>query len=309
MDKTCDIIEKLFEENPENWDNHMWTKDKDKLKKQYSEKKYKELENKINKLKQQYNIEKEKLELEIKKKKIKKSEIHSLDKSCVPNNLKVPFKNRTITLNDKDVDSIIDFSYNIKVKDTRSGGSDRRNNYKKIFNNIQGKLGEVIAYKMIKNKEDFEPLDFECYPLGIWDNHDILSLDKTKNISVKTALSFGNLLLLTKDDYNSNGDYKHHPGDNYLDEDFVLVRIKLDRDTIIKKLNSLPKAKNLFINWFKTEYKSMQYDIHHCNKKTLKKAIDYKNIIRKGEKLNGIMPMDADNYYLLLYDMVEINSL
>ena len=279
----------------ENWESVHWKDKKNKILKNDPER-----YNKIKKYAEELKKEKEE------KRKTDKETIQKLKDNRVVNEYIVPFRGEIIKIDNSTIKCILDFSYNMvnKCKNQRSGGTMVRSDYEKIYSNIQGKLAEAIVYELANNNGlDLKPIDFEVYSRGKWDDGDIVTKDNSLNINVKSGLNNHQLLLLTKKDYNSDGSYKHHnyKTENSLKQIFSYVRLDLDRTNILKKLKDMNKSK--FIDWFLKNYETITYDIHFCNESLLKKAISKGNIISKGDKLNGTTNMDADNYYLYLFNM------
>lgn len=108
---------------------------------------------------------------------------------------------------------------------------------------ILGKFGEFGIYKFLKESGyDVSYPDLKVRKKGEWDDGDLL-LGEGK-INIKTTKHFGNLLLLKKDDWDSEGNYnwglKIHPDgtrEKYLDTSykyFFLCRIKPDIDDLIE---------------------------------------------------------------------------
>ena len=153
------------------------------------------------------------------------------------------------------------------------------------------------------NGLDLKPVDLDVWSRGKWDNGDLVTVDDSLNINVKSGLYFTHLLLLTKNDYNLDGSYKHHNCETEKSQRqiFSYVRLYLDRDNILKNLKGMNKSE--FIDWFLEKYETITYDIHFCNESLVKKAIINGNVISKGVLLNNKISMDADNYYLYLFNM------
>jgi hypothetical protein len=285
-----------------NWDAPCWKKEKNNIRKNEPEKYYKLL-----KLAEEFKKYAEELKKkEDEKRKTDKETIQQLVNNEVDPNYKESFGEKKIIIDKPTMKNALEFSYNMvnKCKNQRSGGTMVRSDYEKIYSNIQGKISEVIVHKVgTNNGLDLKPIDLKVYSRGIWDDGDIVTIDNSLNINVKSGLNFTQLLLLTKKDYNSDGSYKHHKCETKKKQRqiFSYVRLHLDRNNILENLKDMNKSK--FIDWFLEKYKTITYDIHFCNEILLKKAISKGNIILKDMKLNGKTVMDADNYYLYLFNM------
>ena len=275
----------------ENWHTNVWKKIKQWAKSNRPEE-YKIAEDKA----KEYNIsEEDKISND-------KKDIKQLDNENVPKIYRIPFNSFKIKVKKNLIKKLIEFCYGIDVKNTRSGGSEIRNQEKKRYDNLQGKMAEIIIYSLYKDIYNFEDIDFDLYERGEWDSLDLISKLSKLNINVKSGLHFHNLLLLTAKDYDEYGNYKHHINEDNCKQIFSFVRVKLDKDKLIKMLS---KNINEFYKWFLKEYETIEYDLFFCNIKTVKNAISKGNLIKKDEKLNGTEKMDADNYYLLIYNMYK----
>ena len=282
-----DIIIDSWDKNDKTWnDVKNWAKEQ-------RPEEYKEAEKKAEKVKRK----KEKNLLEDKK------IIKQLDNLHIDGQYRISFNPSKITINKSDIENLARFCYGIKVKETRSGGTNRRSPEKKKYDNLQGKLAEIIIYNLYNSKYNFEEIDFNLYELGEWDSVDLKSRKYEFDINVKSGLKFHNLLLLAKKDYDDDGNYKHHNNtENYEKQLFSYVRLKLDKDKITEMLS---KNVDDFIKWFLEEYQTIEYDLFFCDIKKVQCVIKNNNLIREGNKLNGKEKMDADNYYVLLYNMFE----
>lgn len=252
--------------------------------------------------------EAEKQAINLKKKQDKKLQedkknIKSLDNKNAPKIYRIPFDSSKIKVKKEIIKNLIKFCYGIDVKNTRSGGSEIRNQEKKRYDNLQGKLAEIILYELYCDKYDLEDIDFNLYKLGEWDSFDIISTKLNLNINVKSGLNFHNLLLLTAKDYVDDGNYKHHKHntEHHSKQLFSFVRLKINKDKIIKMFSN---NVNDFSEWFLKEYQTIEYDLFFCDINKVSNAIKMNNLIKKGEFLNDT-EMDADNYYLLTYNMYE----
>tara|TARA_Y100001970_G_C14145791_1_gene809734 strand:+ start:40 stop:726 length:687 start_codon:yes stop_codon:yes gene_type:complete len=168
-------------------------------------------------------------------------------------------------------------------RERRTGGSHFRSTKEIFINAFQGKLAEVAFYEYFKDKylQINEP-DFETYPKGQWDNFDFVI--NNKKINVKSTKHFGNLMLLEQGDWNNSAEYIPNIGsNNHIYDLFVLLRID-------------SRINNYDIPGFIT-----RNDLMHI--------IQKQHIIKKGQMLNGKIPMDANNYYVQAGDMRNINTI
>jgi len=195
----------------------------------------------------------------------------------------------------------------------RSGGSLNRKNGEIFCNTFQGKLAEFAVYEDLKrNNFDTSRPDLKKYKLGIWDIYD-LNL-KEKNIAIKSAKYFSNLLLLEEKDWDNQANYIPNL-DKKKTDIFIFVRIFPDISSTLKKLrifysNSIDKdtREKLFLEIKKIEW---SYDIPgFITRNDLIDIINLKYIIYKNKFLNSIkVKMDANNYYIQSGDMREMSEI
>ena len=210
------------------------------------------------------------------------------------------------------IEKVFSFSYKMTFgkggvhRNHRSGGNHYRKNGEIFVNTFQGKLAEVLLYEFFKEKKiQISEPDFSISGLGVWDTYDFKI--KENLISVKSTKYYGNLLLLECKDWNEYG--KYIPNDTEYSF-FVLVRIKPDFEKIIKenKLLYLDECDEMvlkdliFNNCWEGEITGF---ISNEDFKNI--IIKEKFIIRQGEKLNGKVEMDVDNYYVQSGDLKNID--
>jgi len=84
-------------------------------------------------------------------------------------------------------------------KEVRSGGTIQRTEYQMI-NDIQlGKTAEVIVKKFLSEKYGIQiELDFNIYPIGVWDDGDFTL--EGKKFSIKASKSYAKWILLESED-------------------------------------------------------------------------------------------------------------
>ena len=195
----------------------------------------------------------------------------------------------------------------------RSGGSLSRKNGEIFCNTFQGKLAEFAVYENLKkNNFDTSRPDLKKYKLGIWDTYD-LNL-KEKNIAIKSAKYFSNLLLLEEKDWDNQANYVPNL-DKKKTDIFIFVRIFPDISNTLKKLgifysNSIDRdtQEKLFFEIKNIEW---SYDIPgFITTKDLMDIINLKFIIFKNKFLNSLkVKIDANNYYIQSGDMREISEI
>lgn len=191
-------------------------------------------------------------------------------------------------------------------RDHRSGGINRRRNGEIFANTFIGKLSEFAIYQeLCKQGVELETPDLNVYGLGKWDSCDFKIFDKL--ISIKSTKTFGNLLLLETKDWTSNGMYIPN-GTIY---DFtILVRIADDAESIMRK-NKVLFIDDIDINdlWNFFNECSWEYDVPgFITNEDLVYLITNDFIIYQGEKLNGSVTMDANNYYCQTGDMRDFST-
>lgn len=217
------------------------------------------------------------------------------------------------TMSKNIVESVFEFAYSMTFEQSgehranRTGGSHIRKNGEIFSNAFQGKLAEFALYGYLRALgTNLDEPDVTSYRLGKWDDTDLKVQDK--QISIKSTKSFGNLLLLEKDDWDENGNYLP----NQKPYDFtVLIRMKPFSEEIMKKNRLLysQEADKKFLKHLILNEK-WQYDIPgFITLEDLKNIIQDKLIIEKGSKLNKNTKMDASNYYVQSGDLRNIESL
>ena len=223
-----------------------------------------------------------------------------------------PFKTLS-SIDLRDVKEAFDFSYEMSFgtggehRAHRSGGTHQRRLGEIFANTFQGKLCEFAVFEILKDKYDINRPDLDTYGLGRWDDFDFKV--KEKLLSIKSTKSFGHLLLLETKDWNENGEYI--PSDNKRYDFTILVRIKNDPETILRRerlFYSDDVEKELLWELFKNN--TWEFDIPgFISNEELKYLIKEKFIIFRGDYLNGKTKMDATNYYCQAGDMHPIDKL
>lgn len=215
-----------------------------------------------------------------------------------------------------------DFAYGMsygeegKHRVNRSGGTLHRTKGQIFINTFQGKMGEYAIYRYLlsKNIQLPEP-DCRKFDLGRWDSFDLICQDK--HISIKTTKSFGNLLLLETKDWNDNGEYIPNINEGDCRYDYtLLVRFSPDGEGIMKENGLLDQKdeevpsniKEILIE--KVRNVEWKFDfpgfIYYSE---MVRMIRERRIIPKRAKLNGKVPMDAENYYFQTGNMHNISEM
>lgn len=222
---------------------------------------------------------------------------------------KDPFKIQTI-------ETVFDFAYGMTFggegehRKNRSGGITERHNGAVFADAFQGKLAECATCNLLYSVDPGIKLDFSKSKRGRWDTVDVIV--NNRNIAVKSTKRFGNLLLLETKDWNAEGQYIPNSGTGVSEYDFfLLVRISPSCEDIMKShrwyfLDELDR--HSLLRAIVSE--KWVYDfVGYITREQLKYIIREKHIIFQGEKLNGTVPMDADNYYVQAGDMLSAEEL
>lgn len=216
-----------------------------------------------------------------------------------------------------DVGRVVDFAYAMCFgaghhRAHRSGGDLMSRPAEKFCNTFQGKLAEVcLRRELIQAGLSCDEPNFEIYGECIWDDTDLIVNGKA--LSVKSAASFSNLLLLESNDYDLDGNYVPNllAGGRSVFDYYVLVRLAPDVKSLFKRLrifysDSLTREQiEEVISSCRWEYDVAGWISHD----TLRSAISSGFVIPKGALLNGRVTMDADNYYVQAGDMADLGSL
>ena len=233
----------------------------------------------------------------------------------VPNWARVDFGERTSgCFHQSEVENVIEFAFEMSFgsghhRQTRTGGSLERPQGQIFANTFQGKLSEIAVYRELETNDiDCEEVDFDVHGEGIWDEAD-LEVDDIR-INIKSTKEIGQLLLLEAEDWDNEGRYlpNRETDEGGIYDYFILVRIQPSVKEILDNLNILNEDeiggddRNKLSNNILGE--DWLYEISGwITRDDLQELIRNRFIIRRGELLNGSMPMDADNYYVKAYDM------
>lgn len=234
-----------------------------------------------------------------------------LQNGYLPREAKKPYS-EDIKLSSEDFSVIFDFAYEMAFgsgyhRSNRSGGSQRRN-ANLIFRDVmEGKIGEFGVYRYLEdNGVRVTPPDCEVHGKGVWDGGDF-QFRNQHNISVKTSKHFAQLLLLEAEDYYVDNNTVFYKNDKNPDDIIIFTRTKNNIGSFMKDNKGVDMKD---IKWDMYHSSNISCEITgYINNKDFKNLIDYKFIIHKGTKLNGKVPMDADNYYIPAKEMKSKENL
>jgi len=212
------------------------------------------------------------------------------------------------------INEVFEFAYSMCFteeghhRDHRSGGVVCRNPMEQFVNVLHGKLAEFAVYKRLKD-EGFvlAPPDLRIMGEGAWDDTDLIC--NGKKLNIKSAAYFSNLLLLEKNDWNTQGQYL--PNLNKVSsvyDYFILCRVKPDGKQVLKEADVLNtdkiSLKRLIVN------RGWVIDLPgYINHDGLLFVINAQHILKQGERLNDSVKMDADNYYVQSNDLKPFSEL
>tara|TARA_B100001939_G_C16874448_1_gene587985 strand:+ start:372 stop:1118 length:747 start_codon:yes stop_codon:yes gene_type:complete len=186
----------------------------------------------------------------------------------------------------------------------RSGGSYRRRNGEIFCDAFQGKLAEYFVYQSFTEMGIICPEpDTEKWNRGKWDDADFIINEKS--INVKSMAFFSNLLLLETKDWDEIGTYI--PNNKAYDY-FLVARIQPEAKALFRKRRMLysDDISSDQITQLLNE-QTFSADIPGFVTNTfLRKIIQEKQILPKGAMLNGHTKMDAENFYVISCDFVEV---
>ena len=189
----------------------------------------------------------------------------------------------------------------------RSGGTHFRRNGEIFCDTFQGKLGEYFVYQKLNELGiNCSKPDIERWGLGKWDDYDLVISEKS--INVKSMAHFSNLLLLETKDWNKDGIYIPN-GKPY--DYFIVSRTKPDLKSIFK-LKRMLYSDNIPFSTVKTIIDEINFEADipgYIDNLMLVNAIATKQILPKGALLNGRIRMDAENYYILSNDFLELEDM
>lgn len=233
----------------------------------------------------------------------------------VPNDFKRSFKSEH-SFKDTTIQQVFKFAYEMSYgkgfhRDSRSGGILHRKSSEIFANTFQGKLAECAVYNLFYRFKNKTEIDFDIHGKGIWDDADLIVNNKA--VSIKSSKFFSQLFLLETSDWDKRGRYLPNIDlGRVLYDYFIFVRIKPSIVDLLQQnrlLYSNFVAKNDLDKLIFSE--DWSYEISgYLTKDDLVEVIYRNHIIHQGEYLNTMnTKMDADNYYVLLYDLRNIDDL
>ena len=159
---------------------------------------------------------------------------------------------------------------------------------------------------------DIDEPDLSLWELGKWDDCDIVC--NSYKLNVKSTKHFGNLLMLSKKDWDSKGNYiPNIDSGNSLYDYFILTRIApngegLMRQNLLLYSNQIDMGKSFLYDLILNQ--NWSFDIAgYIDITGLRHAIDHNFILPKWSKLNGKIRINAPCYYIQSGDMNNYNSL
>ena len=172
------------------------------------------------------------------------------------------------------------------------------NKFKTMLNAFIGKLGEYGVYEFFKSLDyDLDPPEMILRQKGEWDDGDLFVAGQ--KVQVKTTAFTSNFMLLKKNDWDKQGNYKW--GKEGLDPNygaFFLCRIMPDPRHVFLKEESIEELIKL------CENVSWKYEITgFLTKKDIIQAIEENFIVAKGKMLNGKVKMREDLIYFQAGDL------
>lgn len=216
------------------------------------------------------------------------------------------FRSRTI-------ETVLKFAFDMtygskgKHRDHRSGGTAKRSNAQIMSDTFQGKLSEFALANILYKLDGFISPDTSTYDLGEWESADFEVGEN--HFSVKSTKHFGNLLLLEKGDWDSNGRYLPTGEDPKSYTHIVLVRISPDIEELVRPKSSRSES-SYEVLLKKLLDQKWEYEITgYITSDDLMKIMKMGHEIPRGALLNGKVKMDATNFYVQAADLRSLSEL
>jgi len=197
-------------------------------------------------------------------------------------------------------------------RDHRSEGQVSRSNGEIFIDVLQGKLSEYAFYNFFRVSDvDIPSPDIRAIDLEEWDSSDFTV--NGFNVAVKFTKSFGNLLLLGVQDWDSCGRYIPNRDGGISEFDFfVLIRIKSDVSYFLRG------SRMLYVD--DVDYDALRFVVIPAQWDTnladfitrtelVEDVIGAGLMIHQNSLLNGKTRMDADNYYVQAGDLHSFSEL
>ena len=204
------------------------------------------------------------------------------------------------------------FDVNEYVKDSViwAGNGERfkksnRNRKEIIIDCIQGKIGEFALYKYLRSiGYDINPPSLEIIERGSWDDGDLFLGDK--KIQIKTSPYFSNLLLLKKNDWDLDGNYRFNINENSTPyKAFFLCRIKPSVQDVLGDFEILNTSKTIET----LSNVNFRADIPgFASLKDFREIISSGQYIKAGFKI-GNRTISEDQYYFQSGDLRDIDEI
>ena len=198
-----------------------------------------------------------------------------------------------------------------KHRANRTGGMKKRKPMDIFCDAFIGKMGEVAFHHFCekRNIAEVSDIDYECTPLGKWDDTDFTIKNKKTGgifkIAIKTTKNFGNLLLLEQKDWeiNREGKVVYMPNKNNHSKgvyDFlVFCRVKTNLSNIVDKELFKKEDAQGFLNQTLRRLLVELQVVGYVRNSDLVEMINSNNfLIKQGDRLNRKTVMDASNYYI-----------
>lgn len=176
-----------------------------------------------------------------------------------------------------------------------------------IMNSILGKMGEFGLYKyFISLGHELNRPELKIRKSGQWDTYDLIL--QGKKIQIKSSSPKGNILLLNKEDWDSEGNYKYpvkgENNDPY--SYFVFCRIKpgfkdiIPDDQIYTEEKIMERLSNV----------NFRMDIAgFVNMDDFKKAIKENKYLKANCRINDAFNISSASYYFDAGDLREIGDI
>jgi len=176
------------------------------------------------------------------------------------------------------------------------GGEEKRAKNEIFVNTFQGKIAEYGFYNYFKHRVEIKEPDMDLWGKGEWEDTDFIVTykDIDYRISIKSTKSYGNLLLLESDRYDTEGRYLESvEGEEPKQHDWIfLVRVKgIDSDNPTEYTDEILENISVEISGY-------------IGKNIFRHAIKTKKILKKDTTI-GNMPLKVDNYWFCLTELLD----
>lgn len=174
-----------------------------------------------------------------------------------------------------------------------------------IIDCIQGKLGEFVLYKYLRSiGYNINPPSLEIIERGSWDDGDLFLDDK--KIQIKTSPHFSNLLLLKKNDWDLEGNYRFNISENSTPyKAFFLCRIKPSVQEVLANFEIVNTSKTIEA----LSNVNFRADIPgFASLKDFREIISSHQYIKSGSKI-GSRNISDDHYYFQSGDLRDIDEI